>query len=196
MQRRLYFNPRSREGSDSYTGGYGGSVGGFQSTLPRGERPCSSCGLMTSYDFNPRSREGSDDNFTSKLVTLLRISIRAPARGATSLLGDHVVAVRISIRAPARGATTAYADDPVKKSFQSALPRGERQGSLPHYPSGFPISIRAPARGATLLMLSVFRHFCISIRAPARGATMLTPPDICYKIISIRAPARGATNHP
>ena len=57
----LYFNPRSREGSDS-------------STSVRSIRYC--------Y-FNPRSREGSDESRRRFRRSLL-ISIHAPAKGATS----------------------------------------------------------------------------------------------------------------
>ena len=57
-----YFNPRSREGSDNVPGVYGGSSKSFQSALPRGERLCLSFFLSE----------------------FLAISIRAPARGATS----------------------------------------------------------------------------------------------------------------
>ena len=56
----FYFNPRSRMGSDHWdTGGYA-KLGGFQSTLPHGERPVSSVSVIYSSDFNPRSRMGSD----------------------------------------------------------------------------------------------------------------------------------------
>ena len=59
-----YFNPRSREGSDS--------------RLPASVPP-------PSY-FNPRSREGSDD-LTVNANHETTISIHAPARGATGV-GD------------------------------------------------------------------------------------------------------------
>ena len=57
-----YFNPRSREGSDSTGTMKRMKALLFQSTLPRGERPVSrqrfSCLIG---NFNPRSREGSDN---------------------------------------------------------------------------------------------------------------------------------------
>ena len=56
----IYFNPRSREGSDV-------------SVLNTSE---------TQRHFNPRSREGSDISFSDKTSTVF-ISIRAPAKGAT-----------------------------------------------------------------------------------------------------------------
>ena len=56
----FYFNPRSREGSD------------------RGRQRLS----IKLYNFNPRSREGSDKIF-GKVFLRFKISIHAPAKGAT-----------------------------------------------------------------------------------------------------------------
>ena len=164
------FNPRSREGSDAWQkadwlyyqisiraparGATGRPcqllyVKGFQSALPRGERLPLTRGMLQVHDFNPRSREGSD-TIWSDIVSRTGISIRAPARGATterSYLLDMDV---ISIRAPARGATRAISPGqlyckhfnprsregsdaalppafPLPCEFQSALPRGERR---------------------------------------------------------------------
>ena len=123
----------------------------------------------------------------------LRISIHAPARGATSVSHADWHGDGISIHAPARGATIpAYDSDNVSR-----------------------ISIHAPARGATLKMQSPPRHAFISIHAPARGATISPGKDdgiksnfnprsrkgsdnfwtLFYNVsrISIHAPARGAT---
>ena len=121
------FNPRSREGSDRFNV-YGlAAPGEFQSTLPRGERlSCATCFLVSSY-FNPRSREGSDasvigisftlSRFQStlprgerqaswiRIVCYTRISIHAPARGATGASMRAIMRALISIHAPARGAT-------------------------------------------------------------------------------------------
>ena len=124
----------------------------FQSALPRGERLPLTRGMLQVHDFNPRSREGSD-TIWSDIVSRTGISIRAPARGATterSYLLDMDV---ISIRAPARGATRAISPGqlyckhfnprsregsdaalppafPLPCEFQSALPRGERLHKL------------------------------------------------------------------
>ena len=76
------FNPRSREGSDA---------------IRQGHRE------PFSY-FNPRSREGSDLPPWILLYSS-KISIHAPARGATFPRGHDRHVDRISIHAPARGAT-------------------------------------------------------------------------------------------
>ncbi len=100
------FNPRSREGSDLGQTTAFPPPPRFQSTLPRGERPQPPC----------------------RSIPTPRISIHAPARGATLLLDDRIDLPPISIHAPARGAT-AHGEPPL------VLP---------------PISIHAPARGATI----------------------------------------------
>ena len=75
--------------------------------------------------FNPRSREGSDIDFC-QLPCYALISIRAPARGATSCKRVSHADRHISIRAPARGATESFDKVMAHNKFQSALPRGER----------------------------------------------------------------------
>ncbi len=62
---------------------------------------------------------------------------------------ETVVTMTISIRAPARGATTLAKRYRISAKFQSALPRGERLPCLLCLPTADMISIRAPARGAT-----------------------------------------------
>ena len=59
----IYFNPRSREGSDK-----GGAFPGSRT-----------------QNFNPRSREGSDLESKTENLPYESISIRAPARGATGI---------------------------------------------------------------------------------------------------------------
>ena len=101
-----YFNPRSREGSDLQAFRPRGAGCLFQSTLPRGER-------LSAAWIQIRTR---------------RISIHAPARGAT-----------LFWRAFSRR----------QDQFQSTLPRGERLNRIITYVVNIRISIHAPARGAT-----------------------------------------------
>ena len=143
----------------------------FQSALPRGERHHTPRGVSGNAHFNPRSHEGSDIIRLAESLGM-RISIRAPARGATTVSvcaefsgsnfnprsreGSDIDWVSnplcnaISIRTPARGATRTWTRLPRLCRFQSALPRGERHGASVEYkPTMTTISIRAPARGAT-----------------------------------------------
>ena len=87
-------------------------------------------------NFNPRSREGSDENgIETKRVT--KISIHAPARGATDFDKGYLLGMGISIHAPARGAT---------------LLRLQQWRQMV-------ISIHAPARGATSILSKIHPMF-------------------------------------
>ena len=60
----IYFNPRSRKGSDQFGLGFPPLCSVFQSTLPQGERLFWLWeGETMGVDFNPRSRKGSDPFF-------------------------------------------------------------------------------------------------------------------------------------
>ncbi len=99
----------------------------FQSTLPRRER-LSSADIETVHKhFNPRSREGSDRSEV-KILTCQKISIHAPAKGATNCLHDTLYHYCI---------------------FQSTLPRRERRRVSADKGVFTDISIHAPAKGAT-----------------------------------------------
>ena len=76
----------------------------FQSTLPRRERQGSSTCFWRYTDFNPRSREGSDGR-SIRFKGTVRISIHAPAKGATLMDNGNKGLEGISIHAPAKGAT-------------------------------------------------------------------------------------------
>ena len=119
------FNSRSRGGSDP------GQVRPprrplrFQFTLPRGERPALASRGARSPCFNSRSRGGSDPCYT-KVLTIAKVSIHAPAGGATGNRREGQRGVRVSIHAPAGGATRACQGRGFLTKFQFTLPRGER----------------------------------------------------------------------
>ena len=72
------------KGATRYSGAGLLPIRGFQSTLPRRERPAGRLVQRpTAHDFNPRSREGSDFN-SQKRSRQEKISIHAPAKGATA----------------------------------------------------------------------------------------------------------------
>ena len=100
-----YFNPRSREGSDP-------------SSYPFGS--------ISPY-FNPRSREGSDQEL-QKHHSWKRISIRAPARGATTDI-DTVYQEWSDFNPRSREGSDFCCPSGYLTFclFQSALPRGERR---------------------------------------------------------------------
>ena len=125
------FNPRSRMGSDRASSETAGTPADFNPRSRMGSdwsRPPQAHG---SWDFNPRSRMGSDRRIILQHAPPLRISIHAPAWGATASITG----------------TRKYT------SFQSTLPHGERHDPPHHQPERHRgISIHAPAWGATRCM--------------------------------------------
>ena len=102
---RYDFNPRSREGSDLFLDQTPFYVVTFQSTLPRGERRKRSPRRQGYHHFNPRSREGSDyiPGNTHALHALFQSTLPRGERRQESR--QRRTCHRISIHAPARGAT-------------------------------------------------------------------------------------------
>ncbi len=103
----------------------------FQSTLPRGERPCTAQGGRSMVpDFNPRSREGSDDILSNTLI-IFPISIHAPARGATQTsFVPEMIVTAFQSTLPRGERHVQNVDDIMHGLFQSTLPRGERRCKL------------------------------------------------------------------
>ena len=147
-----------------------------------------------------------------------RISIHAPARGATLVSCLWLFRLLYFYPRSRKGSDVV----PVFPEFNaviflSTLPQGERLSAYLVIIYLTNISIHAPARGATRWPLPASPpQNRISIHAPARGATLFfvaplmafmiflsTLPqgerhpenylDYVYKDISIHAPARGAT---
>ena len=78
----------------------------FQSTLPRGERLDRPHFVwFLHYNFNPRSREGSDFVLYSPSFLCTYFNPRS-REGSDCIRARHIQGFRISIHAPARGATS------------------------------------------------------------------------------------------
>ena len=95
----------------------------FQSTPPRGGRrnalDCRSKWLR----FNPRPRAGGDARCAIELRRR-RVSIHAPARGATPRRHTQPFKrINVSIHAPARGATTQFVRMPIRLRCFNPRPR-------------------------------------------------------------------------
>ena len=99
----------------------------FQSTLPHGERQAPLAVTAPTVPFQSTLPHG--ERLALDLISLLlsRISIHAPAWGATSANSHRGTTHSISIHAPAWGATTFGASSGGSYEFQSTLPHGERQ---------------------------------------------------------------------
>ena len=144
----LYFNPRSREGSDiiiiafqflfviSIHAPAKGATSfqiffqktfSFQSTLPRRERPMLTEWINFNHGISIHAPAKGATKSAFKTLPLSNISIHAPAKGATinTLMGYTIC--DISIHAPAKGATyRGITRRYIFTAFQSTLPRRER----------------------------------------------------------------------
>ena len=123
-----------------------------------------------------------------------RISIHAPARGASLMLLKQLDISTISIHAPARGASVLGGQAIHENVRFQFTPLREGLHSVPSMqPKDDIISIHAPARGASWFVCSSSSRSSISIHAPARGASEFKVCNSSSHIISIHAPARGAS---
>ena len=92
--------------------------------------------------------------------------------GRDSRFGDHIVlACRVSIHAPAWGATPSEEALAESIEFQSTRPRGARLTVNSEKMWFTYVSIHAPAWGATHVGVCVDAGLDVSIHAPAWGAT-------------------------
>ena len=130
------FNPRTRVGCDALPRCSRESGPSFQSTHPRGVRPRTTAPHFGEHRFNPRTRVGCDAATSVQTVGLTRVSIHAPAWGATR---DGQMALSAIL-------------------FQSTHPRGVRPSSVPYPHVDGRVSIHAPAWGATRRMGDVARR--------------------------------------
>ena len=129
----IYFNPRSREGSD------------FGKIMK----------YLSEVDFNPRSREGSDCSSRALIYILHNFNPRS-REGSDKIIDKPLPIHPISIHAPARGATKTGCTVCGKQIFQSTLPRGERPG-LTLYGKSTQIFQSTLPRGERLHLLTFFR---------------------------------------
>ncbi len=133
----------------------------FQSTPPREGRR--GPGFLLSQGekrFNPRPRARGDD-LRGSCDGLRRVSIHAPARGATK---DHLRVEQtdtVSIHAPARGATPAGERGGNEATFQSTPPREGRRERGPdlHRRRGFQSTPPREGRLSSSTGLSPSRRF-------------------------------------
>ena len=163
------FNPRAREGRDDALTNLSVITGVFQSTRPRGARRYGRIGSCNVSKFQSTRPRGARQRRLAGLYPLrlfqstrprgarlcvhlrlrynVKVSIHAPARGATRCFRSSVPNSHVSIHAPARGATATRA----------LLARPCR------------VSIHAPARGATRI-IDISGSACLFQSTRPRGA--------------------------
>ena len=121
------FNPRTHTGCDSTALSNEDMAVLFQSTHPHGVRPSSTIAPYRLLVFQSTHPHGVRRLTVQHPVSVVKVSIHAPTRGATGVDPCHEVVSLVSIHAPTRGATLTH------PSYD-----------LPAY-----VSIHAPTRGAT-----------------------------------------------
>ena len=142
--------------------------------------------------FNPRPRAGGDDVLNT-VQRSLRVSIHAPARGATLACPDCGSVWGVSIHAPARGATSIAGGGGLGGGvFQSTPPRGgrPRAAGLAHRDRRF--NPRPRAGGDKAQEWGRLWMYCFNPRPRAGGDREKKDPAAAFDV-SIHAPARGAT---
>ncbi len=124
--RRPFQSTRPR-GARRWTLGIPTSTRRFQSTRPRGARPAATDRpAAASRGFNPRARAGRDQINASGVGVHAEFQSTRP-RGARLFGGrGWVDPVKVSIHAPARGATSVTQPNNHTDLFQSTRPRGAR----------------------------------------------------------------------
>ena len=123
---RHSFNPRTRVGCDSCLSSVLVHHVVFQSTHPRGVRLMTAIGIRTWSRFQSTHPRGVRLGPRSQTLWDQRVSIHAPAWGATHDNEQGQQVKGVSIHAPAWGATRPTAPLLVGFWFQSTHPRGVR----------------------------------------------------------------------
>ena len=151
-----YFNPRSRGGSDSVR-------------LPE---------LACSVYFNPRSRGGSDAGIAGRIKAAFEFQSTLPRRERRKSIPVDNIILKISIHAPAEGATNWKRKMQRRKLYFNPRSRGGSDWQPLAGARPFDISIHAPAEGATFRIRISEQYNRISIHAPAEGATAGTVRNV------------------
>ena len=236
--KRTCFNPRPRARGDIERLLRKRFQTRFQSTPPRGRRRagiwCKTVGLSFNPRpraggdkparnrgdrrdcFNPRPRAGGDVPPRRNIAFPARVSIHAPARGATFRGWSKKMKPQVSIHAPARGATAQthrsnpdpdgfnprpraggdlHGEPPavVLAMFQSTPPRAGRPCLPPTvcYSKKFQST---PPRGRRRINVSRAVKAAMFQSTPPRGGRLPNSPNSRpWRRVSIHAPARGAT---
>ena len=170
------FNPRTRVGCDA--------MRSLRMVLPAVSihapawgatlRSCDAC--RCAWGFNPRTRVGCDTPGKTYTFEQCLFQSTHPRGVRRLLLNISGFNIRVSIHAPAWGATSLD-DGTVGEMgrFQSTHPRGVRQGHRATQRRGLDVSIHAPAWGATRNIRGNHLALVVSIHAPAWGATTARP---------------------
>ncbi len=210
----LYFNPRSRTGSDIWLPKQG-SFSTISIHAPeRGATLSEVFSKARAEHFNPRSRTGSDMDDATYQALPWYFNPRSRTGSDFNLANNSCILVPFQSTLPNGERLTAEVSYDYDCVFQSTLPNGERPLSPasvritrnfnPRSRTGSDkvlvegklkpdISIHAPERGATSSM-RVVRLIQEHFNPRSRTGSDLKPlTSISSRLISIHAPERGAT---
>jgi len=147
------FNPRARTGRDVKRDRPHFEAGAFQSTRPHGAR-------------QGRGGEGQGHH---------RVSIHAPARGATGPMEPNRVRFRGFNPRARTGRDMSRLSNSYSTEFQSTRPHGARRAATAGSTTAPPRFNPRARTGRDRLAAQSLLPRSVSIHAPARGATMFTP---------------------
>ena len=130
---------------------YGATLVEFRSTPRAGGDDMARIRHDGANCFDPRPRAGGDLRFRQTVASASRVSIHAPARGATRRIAASRELPPMFRSTPPRGGRPRETQTPDqrRKTFRSTPPRGGRLGAYQMHAAGANVSIHAPARGAT-----------------------------------------------
>ena len=196
MQWLLYFNPRSREGSDEMVHGVISLTDVISIHAPaKGATDNLAGSDISILDFNPRSREGSDPKATQNVIGYVQFQSTLPRRERLYDLMEKAEGLGFQSTLPRRerlsaldNLRTLYDFNPRSREgsdhnsvvtanliqiFQSTLPRRERLRYIIHAFKLWIFQSTLPRRERRTTSGSQCRPLLISIHAPAKGATIL-----------------------
>ena len=165
----------------------------FQFTRPQGARLAMTAIFVIGRLFQFTRPQGARHLFPIGSGTLCRVSIHAPARGATILNRNFLKNSMFQFTRPQGARPRAVLVYSVGKKFQFTRPQGARQCIARRCAPPKKVSIHAPARGATdppVRRLAFLQRFNSRAR---KGRDTTDGPVAVPGPVSIHAPARGAT---
>ena len=186
------FNPRAREGRDR-AGKHGRVVvGGFNPRAREGRDLPEFVMPTVWHCFNPRAREGRDTAEITATCSVLSFNPRA-REGRDHRVQLYNKGWRVSIHAPARGATIGTYNLFGYVAFQSTRPRGARR-RMSRF-SGLTSGFNPRAREGRDDVVQSDRHKYTGFNPRAREGRDIEQVLYMGAIsVSIHAPARGATS--
>ena len=164
----------------------------FQSTRPQGARHRDTRPFPTRPCFNPRARKGRD-GWRGAVHGPGRVSIHAPARGAT--VAEFALAI-VSLFQSTRPQGARLLDEmdiAIEQLFQSTRPQGARPEATTRPPSSASFNPRARKGRDPLCMLTLHDGSMFQSTRPQGARRPCSCPPRRAPNVSIHAPARGAT---